>query len=69
MNARLEAAEIAVVEAARHFMAVSLIADRKGHRADDDASIEAYEQAARASLDAMQELRDALSFHSRVRAR
>ena len=57
----------AVIEAARHFMATSLIADRLGNRADTDAEIDAYERAAHASLDAMQELRDALSRHSAAR--
>ena len=68
-NARIEMAELAVIEAARIYMALSLRADRIGGRTVVDDDYAAYEAAVHASLDALQELRDALSFHSRVRAR
>ena len=64
---RREAIDLAVIESARAYMAASLRADRFGRRIMSDAEFAEYEQATVASLDALQDLRDALSRHSAAR--
>lgn len=59
----------AALESARHFMACNLVAERLGQRASPTrpGSVDAYDQAAMFSLDALQTLRDCLASQRRGR--
>jgi hypothetical protein len=59
--------ELAVIEAARQFMAANL----RMERAHDQGKVDPYDGtvAGGAMLDALQELRDCLAAHSRTRIR
>ena len=64
---RPQLVEAAVVEAARRYVASQLRAERKACGVKDGGDFDAYQDAVNVSLDALQDLRDACSAHSRVR--